>query len=85
VAAGACYLVAALALLDAVLTFTAYDPGVTTGLGFIRRVAGATPAAWMVLPFVLGFLLADCSSTGTVGVRAGRGGYALDARSSSRP
>ncbi len=81
VAAGACYLVAALALLDAVLTFTAYDPGVTIGLGFIRRVAGATPAAWMALPFVLGFLLAGLFvHRGRLWAFAlGAAGYALDA------
>lgn len=81
VAAGACYLVAALALLDAVLTFTAYDPGVTTGLAFIRRVAGATPAAWMALPFVLGFLLLGLLvHRGRLWAFAlGAAGYALDA------
>lgn len=55
--AGAFYLVAALALLDAALSFASHDPGVIIGLGLTRWVAGATPVAWAALPFVVGFLL----------------------------
>jgi hypothetical protein len=55
--AGAFYVVAALTLLDAAIAFVARDPGAIIGLGLTRRVAGATPVAWMALPFVVGYLL----------------------------
>jgi hypothetical protein len=56
-AGGAFYLVAALELVDAVLSFAVHDPGVIIGLGLPRWVTGSTPVTWMSLPFVLGFLL----------------------------
>lgn len=56
-AAGAFYVVAALTLLDAVLSVTSHDPGVILGLGLPRRATGAPPVAWMAAPFILGFLL----------------------------
>jgi hypothetical protein len=55
--AGAFYLVAALTLSDAALSFASHDPGVIIGLGLTRWAAGATPIAWMALPFVVGFVL----------------------------
>jgi len=55
--AGAFYLVAGLALLDAALSFALHDPSVIIGLGLTRWVAGATPVVWMALPLVGGFLL----------------------------
>ncbi len=55
--AGAFYVVAALALLDAALSFAAHDPGAIIGLGLTRWAAGVTPVAWMALSFVVGFLL----------------------------
>ena len=55
--AGAFYVVAALTLLDAALSFASYDPGAIIGLGLTRWAAGATPVTWMALPFVVGFLL----------------------------
>jgi hypothetical protein len=55
--AGAFYLVAALTLVDAALSFALHDLGVIIGLGLTRWLAGATPVAWMALPFVVGFAL----------------------------
>jgi hypothetical protein len=55
--AGAFYVVAALTLLDATLSFAARDPGAIIGLGLTRWAAGVTPVAWMALLFVVAFLL----------------------------
>jgi hypothetical protein len=54
---GAFHLVAALTLVDAVLSFASHDPGAIIGLGLTRWMAGAAPVAWMVLSFAVGFLL----------------------------
>lgn len=56
-AAGAFYVVAALTLLDAALSFTSHEPGVIFGLGLPRWATGAPPVAWMAALFILGFLL----------------------------
>ena len=78
--AGAFYAVAALALLDAALSFVSHDPGVIIGLGLTRWVAGATPVAWVALPFVVGFaLLALLAQRGRLWAFAlGAAVYALD-------
>jgi len=80
-AAGAFYVVAGLTLLDAALSFVAYDPGTMIGLGLTRWVAGAAPAAGMALPFVVGFLLIGLlSQRGRLWPFAiGAAVYALDA------
>ena len=78
--AGALYLVAALTLVDAALSFASYDPGVIIGLGLTRWLAGATPVAWMALPFVVAFaLLGLLAQRGRLGALAlGAAVYALD-------
>jgi hypothetical protein len=78
--ASAFYVVAALTLLDATLSFASHDPGAIIGLGLTRWVAGATPVAWMALPFVGGFLLLGLlARRGRLGAFAiGAAVYALD-------
>ena len=51
------YLVAALAVLDAALSFASPHPAVIIGLGLTRWLAGAAPAAWVGVPFVAAFIL----------------------------
>jgi hypothetical protein len=53
----AIYLVAALTLVGAALSFASHDPGGIIGLGLTRWLAGASPAGWAPLPFVAGFAL----------------------------
>lgn len=80
-AASAFYVVAALTLLDAALSFATYDPGTIIGLGLTRWVAGVVPAAGMALLFVVGFLLVGLlTQRGRLWAFAiGAAVYALDA------
>jgi hypothetical protein len=78
--AGAFYLVAGLTLLDAALSFASHDPGMIIGLGLIRWMAGATPVAWIAVPFVVGFTLVGLlAQRGRLwAVAIGAAVYALD-------
>jgi len=78
--AAALYLVAALVVLDAALSLAARAPGAIIGLGLTRWLAGAAPAVWVAVPFVVAFtLLGVLAHRGRLGAFVvGAAVYALD-------